>query len=223
MTKKRIAILISGRGSNMLALAQAMKEGKINGEVCTVLSNKGDAQGIVTAKELGLPARALDKKSFPSRQDYEKELMKELQASQPDLVVLAGFLHILGEEIISRYYGKMINIHPSLLPKYPGLHTHDKVIEAKEKFHGLSIHYTNNDLDAGPMILQKAIEILPHDSADSLAERLLPFEHSCLVKVISWAASDRLQLTAEDRVQLDDKVIPADGIKLTTKEDTSDL
>lgn len=222
MNHKKIAILISGRGSTMLKLAQAMQQGKINGKICTIISNKSNAVGIIKAQKLNLPAKAIDKKSFAKRSDFEQELLKELQKVNPDLIVLAGFMHILGREIISHYYGKLINIHPSLLPKHPGLHAHRKVIEAGDKLHGLTIHYVNDQLDAGPVILQKAIKVLPNDTQDSLAMRLLEFEHNCLIEVVSWISQDRLYLNSDGQIQIDNKIITG-GIKLSPQENIDSL
>lgn len=215
MSKKRLAILISGRGSNMLSLYQAVAQGKINGEVCLVLSNKEDSAGLSKARELDLVTRVVLKKKFNSRDGFDDALLQALNRSQPDLVVLAGFTHILGNELVNAYYGKMINIHPSLLPKYPGLDTHGQVIANGDKQHGLSIHYVSNELDAGPMIMQQTVDVLPDDDASSLATRLLVEEHKCLAQVVQLLAQDRIKLDATtdpNQVLFDNQPLPPQGI-----------
>lgn len=185
MSKKRLAILISGRGSNMLAVAEAVKQGKIDAEICLVLSNKKDAAGIQAAKDRGLPTQVLERDKSLSRPEYDQQLLNEISNAKPDLIILAGFMYILGKEVIDAYPNRIINIHPSLLPKYPGLHTHRKVIANGDKQHGLSIHYVTAELDAGPIIMQKTIDVIDGDDEHTLAERLLPHEHSCLVEAIA--------------------------------------
>lgn len=185
MPNKRLAILISGRGSNMLAVADAVKQGAIDAEICLVLSNKQAAAGLTSAKDQGLPTHVLEKTEALSRAEYDQQLLQAITAAKPDLIVLAGFMYILGKQLIDAYPNKIINIHPSLLPKYPGLHTHRKVIANGDKQHGLTIHYVTAELDAGPIIMQKQIDVMDSDDEESLAARLLPYEHECLVKAVA--------------------------------------
>ena len=194
---KRLAILISGRGSNMLALADAVARQEIKAEIVLVLSNRADAAGLNKAKERGLPVAAVNRKDFPNRAAFDEQLLAELQSAKPDLVVLAGFMHILSPQVVEAFYGRMINIHPSLLPKYPGLDTHARALANGDKEHGLSIHYVSAEVDAGPIISQHKIEVLPDDTADSLAERLLEQEHVCLVRAVKDIVDGRVRLDTE--------------------------
>lgn len=185
----QLAILISGRGSNMLAVADAVKSGEIDATICLVLSNKENALGIEEAARRGLPTQVLTKDKSIGRAEYDKQLLDAVTSAKPDLIVLAGFIYILDKELVDAYSGKMINIHPSLLPKYPGLHTHRKVIANGDKQHGLTIHYVTSELDSGPIIMQRAIDVLAEDDEHTLAARLLPYEHSCLVETVAGIAN----------------------------------
>ena len=206
MTKKRLAILISGRGSNMLALATAVKRGEIDAEICMVMSDRADAAGLIKARELGLPTEIMERQDFSLRSDFDRGLLTALNLVKPDLVVLAGFMHVLGTEVVDAYYGRMINIHPSLLPKYPGLGTHDQVIRNGDKKHGLTVHYVSSEPDAGPIIMQQEIDVLSDDNKQSLAGRLLEYEHKCLIKVTALLCADRISLDLSSRqVFLDSK------------------
>lgn len=201
MSKPRLAILISGRGSNMLAVADAVKQNKIAADICLVLSNKEDAPGIAEAAKRGLPTQILERgagiNKGGNRDEYDEQLLNAVDKAQPDLVLLAGFMYIIGEKLVETYYGRMINIHPSLLPKYPGLNTHKRALANSDKLHGLTIHYVTNDLDAGPIIMQKSIEVMAGDNEDSLAARLLSYEHSCLVDTMALIVQQRIKLVTD--------------------------
>ncbi|MBE8182413.1 MAG: phosphoribosylglycinamide formyltransferase, partial [Candidatus Portiera sp.] len=148
--------------------------------------NKGSAAGIDEATRRGLPTQVIEKNQTLSRAEYDDELLAALTSAKPDLIILAGFMHVLGKKVVDAYQGKMINIHPSLLPKYPGLNTHRQALANGDKQHGLTIHYVTPELDAGPIIMQKSIDLLPGDDEQTLTKRLLPYEHRCLVESVAF-------------------------------------
>ena len=159
---KKIVVLISGSGSNLEAIIESCAAKKINGRVIHVISNNPDAYGLTRAAKFNIPSTIIDHKKFSSRIDFENSLEEFLDMLSPDLIVLAGFMRVLGPKITTKFSNKMINLHPSLLPKYPGLHTHEKVLENKDPCHGISIHYVSPELDAGPLIAQGFILSLIH-------------------------------------------------------------
>lgn len=187
--KFRIAILISGNGSNLQAIIDAVNQGTINAEIVLVLSNKAEAYGLTRAHRANLPTQVLLNTDYASRDEYDAALKKILDQYQPDLIVLAGFMRILSENFVSHFQGKLINIHPSLLPKYKGLNTHQRVLDAGDKLHGVTIHYVTSDLDGGPIIEQVSLEILPNDTAESLEERIHQLEHKLYPQVIAKLAN----------------------------------
>lgn len=173
----RIGILISGRGSNMQSLHKAMQEDDFPAELVLVLANKSDAAGLDYAREHGIAAIAIDHRDYEERKDFEADLDKALRAAQVDVICLAGFMRILSPFFVCRWPGKILNIHPSLLPSFAGLHTHKRALEAGCKLHGCSVHVVTEELDDGPIVGQAAIPVLDGDTADSLAERMLTVEH----------------------------------------------
>ena len=174
---KRVAILISGGGSNMVALVQAMT-GDFPARPVLVFSNNPDASGLAKAVALGVPTAAVDHRPFGrDRAAFEAELSRALDAAQPDIICLAGFMRILTPDFVRRYQGRMLNIHPSLLPKYPGLHTHARALEAGDAEAGCTVHEVTADLDAGPILAQSRVPILPGDTGDTLAAKVLVAEH----------------------------------------------
>lgn len=175
--KKRIAILISGRGSNMGALIAACMDPAFPGEVAAVISNRADAAGLETAKRHGIAVHAIDQKAYPSREAHEAAVLAALDAAQPDILCLAGYMRLLTADFVRRFEGRMINIHPSLLPLFPGLDTHARAIAAGMRVHGCTVHYVTERMDEGPIIAQAAVAIEPGDSAEILADRLLAAEH----------------------------------------------
>ena len=187
---KRIVILISGRGSNM----QAILEAKLPVQVAAVIANKEDAGGLQTAASHGIPTAVLSHKGYPSREAFDADLAKLIDSYQPDLVVLAGFMRILSADLVRHFAGRMINIHPSLLPKYQGLHTHQRAIEAGDDEHGASVHFVTEELDGGPVILQARVPIFEGDSADEVAARVQVQEHSIYPLVVQWFCEGRLQM-----------------------------
>ncbi len=178
MAKTKTAILISGRGSNMTALIKASKVDDYPADIKLVVSNRPDALGLAAAKSLGVEAVALDHKLFKSRNAFEKDLNDLLQKHNIEFVVCAGFMRILGKEIVRKWTGRMINIHPSLLPKYKGLNTHQRAINAGDKKHGCTVHWVSKGVDDGEIIAQAELTIRDGDSADLLAQRVRTLEHT---------------------------------------------
>lgn len=195
---KSIVILISGRGSNMEAiLASALPL-----EIRAVISNRPDAKGLETAKKLGVRAIAMDHKAYASREAFDEALAKQIDELKPDYIVLAGFMRILSEPFIKRYAKRIINIHPSLLPAFPGLRTHKAAIEAGVKIHGATVHFVTPKLDYGPIISQAAVRVTPDDTEDSLAARVLAAEHQLYPQVLRWLGEGRVDLKSSGVVQI---------------------
>ncbi|MFD3189613.1 phosphoribosylglycinamide formyltransferase [Sedimentitalea sp. HM32M-2] len=192
MSHKRVAILISGGGSNMVALLDSMV-GDHPARPCLVLSNDADAGGLVKARARGVPVASVDHRPFRGdRAAFEAELMKPLIAAAPDILCLAGFMRVLTANFVSHWQGRMLNIHPSLLPKYKGLHTHERALAAGDTEHGCSVHEVTAALDDGPILGQARVRILPGDTPDSLAARVLVQEHRLYPAVLRrFAARDR--------------------------------
>ncbi|WP_041366751.1 phosphoribosylglycinamide formyltransferase [Methylophaga frappieri] len=177
MTKARLVVLISGRGSNMQSLISAIENDELEAEIVAVISNRPDAAGLQSASDAGINTEAIDHKDFASRDAFDKKLAEVVDHFQPDFVILAGFMRILTADFVNHFAGRLINIHPSLLPKFKGLHTHQRAIEAGEKEHGASVHFVTETLDDGPVILQASVPVLPADTPDTLAARVLVEEH----------------------------------------------
>jgi phosphoribosylglycinamide formyltransferase-1 len=197
-----IVVLISGGGSNLQTIIDRIADNTINAEICAVISNKPDAYGIKRAQKANIPTEIIDHSQYDSRESFDAELTRRIEKYQPELIVLAGFMRILSDDFVNHFYGKMINIHPSLLPKYRGLHTHKRALDAGDSQHGLSIHYVSAKLDGGPVILQKTVPVLENDTESSLAERVLAQEHIAYPQVIQWFSQGRLQLI-DNQVILD--------------------
>ncbi len=193
---KRILVLISGNGSNLQTILDGCAGGKIAGEVVGVISNKADAYGLVRAKEAGVATAILAQQQFASREEYDAALLAQMADYQPDLVVLAGFMRILSADLVRHFAGRMINIHPSLLPKYQGLHTHQRAIDAGDDEHGASVHFVTEELDGGPVILQARVPIFEGDDAGEVAARVQVQEHSIYPLVVQWFCEGRLQMRA---------------------------
>ncbi len=191
---KNIVVLISGNGSNLQAIINACRANKITGNVVAVLSNKADAYGLERAKIADIPAYFIDPTLYNDRADYDKALIEQIDAYQPDIVVLAGFMRILSPDFVTHYQHKLLNIHPSLLPKYPGLHTHRQVLANKDAFHGVTVHFVTEKLDGGPMIIQARIPVLPDDTEQSLQTRIQAEEYRIYPLAIGWLADERLKM-----------------------------
>ena len=193
---KNIVILISGGGSNMKAIVQRAQQQawEANGlaRIAAVVSNRADAGGLTFAAEQGIPTVVLSHKDFASREAYDAALMAKMDAFMPDLVVLAGFMRILTPEFTNHYARRMLNIHPSILPNFKGLHTHEQALAAGVKVHGATVHGVTAELDHGPIVMQSSVAVLPDDTADTLAARVLKTEHIIYPQVVQWFIEDGL-------------------------------
>ena len=207
----RIAVLISGRGSNMHALIDACNSGALPAEVCLVISNRADAEGLRSAREAGIETACIAHADFPDREAFDSALVARLQQAQPDLVALAGFMRILTPVFITPFAGRLLNIHPSLLPKYPGLHTHQRAIDAGDSEAGSTVHFVTPELDSGPPVLQARVPIQTHDTAESLALRVLEMEHAIYPLAARWFLQGRLTLDKQG-AHFDGQKIPANGL-----------
>ncbi|NQZ54057.1 MAG: phosphoribosylglycinamide formyltransferase [Piscirickettsiaceae bacterium] len=182
--KPAVVILISGRGSNMISIVEATEDKNLPITVAAVISNRPDAAGINYAKKRGIATAIIDHKEFTSRELFDQALALEIDKYAPELIVLAGFMRILTTEFVEHFAGKLINIHPSLLPKFKGLHTHQRAIDAGDKEHGASVHFVTAELDDGPVVLQARVPVLADDTASTLANRVLEQEHSLYPEAI---------------------------------------
>ena len=205
---KRLVILISGRGSNMSAILDAVGNGKIDGEVMAVISNRTDAAGLALAADRGIATMAIDHRAYPDRDAFETALTAAIDAHAPDLIVLAGFMRILSPAFVDRYAGRMINIHPSLLPTYPGLDTHSRALADGVRIHGCTVHFVTGDVDHGPIIAQASVPVRNDDDAKTLAARVLEAEHRTLVAAVGWYCAGRLVI---------------DGARVRVKNEHADL
>jgi formyltetrahydrofolate-dependent phosphoribosylglycinamide formyltransferase len=184
--KSRLAILLSGRGSNFEAIADAVAGGAIpKAEIVAILSDVPDAPGLDRARERGLPAFAVDPRRYPDRRAHEGEMLRRLNEARPDLVCLAGFMRLLSPEFVARWRGRILNIHPALLPKFPGLGVQRRALEAGEKESGCTVHFVDEGTDTGPIVLQRRVPILPWDTEESLSARILEQEHVAYPEAIS--------------------------------------
>jgi len=210
MTACSVVVLISGNGSNLQAIIDASAGSGYR--VSGVISNKADAYGLERAARAGIPTRVLSHRDFADRESFDQQLIREIDAFAPDLVVLAGFMRILSGGFVQHYAGRLLNIHPSLLPDYRGTHTHERVLEAGETQHGVSVHFVTEELDGGPVILQTVVPVDPADTRDLLAARIARQEHLIYPRVVSWFAAGRLQMQ-DDAALLDGERLPGTGIR----------
>lgn len=192
---KNIVILISGRGSNMEAIVQACAQQNWSARIAAVISNKATAGGLEFAASHGIATAVVDHKQFDSREAFDTELARVIDSYQPDLVVLAGFMRILTEGFVRHYDGRLLNIHPSLLPAFPGLHTHERAIEAGCKLAGATVHLVTPELDHGPIVIQAAVPVLPGDTGDTLSARVLKQEHQIYPRAVRWFVDGDLTVT----------------------------
>jgi phosphoribosylglycinamide formyltransferase 1 len=192
---KRIVILISGRGSNMRSIVQACAAERWPARVEAVIANRPDAAGLAWAAEQGIARAVVDHRTFASRDDFDAALARAIDAHAPDLVVLAGFMRILGAAFVRRYEGRMLNIHPSLLPAFTGLHTHRRAIEAGCKLAGVTVHFVTAELDHGPIVMQAAVPVLPDDDEDALSARVLAQEHVIYPRAVRWFVQGQLRVS----------------------------
>jgi len=202
-----IVVLISGNGTNLQAIIDAVRRGELAAEIRAVISNRPQAFGLERARRAGIPAETVDHTRYPDRNDFDAALRAMIDRYQPALVILAGFMRILTPEFVTHYHGRMLNIHPSLLPAFRGLDTHRRALAAGAKAHGASVHFVTVELDGGPVIIQQQVPILPGDDAGTLAARVQTAEHRLYPRVIQWFA--------EGRIGLRDNRVVFDGTPLT--------
>lgn len=196
---KSIVILVSGRGSNMQAIVDAAIPGA---RIATVISNRPDASGLAFAAERGIETAVVDHKAYADRATFDQALAGCIDGYRPDLVVLAGFMRVLTDDFVRRYEGRLINIHPSLLPSFPGLHTHRRALEAGVRVHGATVHFVTATLDCGPIIVQAVVPVLPGDDEARLAARVLAQEHRIYPQAVRWFVDGRLSVDGQGRVHL---------------------
>lgn len=208
--RKKLVVLISGSGSNLQAIIDACLQDASQAEVVAVISNCPSAYGLTRAEKAGIPTLVLDHRQFTERSVFDSHLQDMIDAWQPDIVALAGFMRILTPQLVEHFAGRMLNIHPSLLPRYPGLHTHRRVLEAGDKEHGATVHFVTPELDGGPAIVQARVPVDSTDSEASLAQKVIAREHIIYPLAIHWLANDRLQLDA-NLALLDNTPLPPGG------------
>ncbi len=208
--KARLVVLISGSGSNLQAFIDATQNGTLDADICAVFSNRADAYGLQRATDAGITAAAIDHRQFDSREAFDAELLARVLHHEPDLILLAGFMRILTPVFVSPLQGRLLNIHPSLLPKYPGLHTHQRALDNGDTEHGVTVHFVTQELDSGAAIVQASVPVLPGDDASALAQRVLQREHIIYPLAASWFISGRLRLQGCE-AKLDGNVLPSTG------------
>ncbi len=198
----RIVVLASGDGSNFQVIAEAIAAGRIQGQLVGLICNRKQARVVERAQTLGVRTEVIDHQDHPDRNSFEQTMLAVLQRWQPDLIVLAGFMRVLSASFVQRFSGQIINIHPSLLPAYKGLNTHQHVLNAGDRLHGCSVHFVIAALDAGTVIAQSLLEVRPQDTVDSLAQRVHQLEHELYPRIIGWIAAGRVALLG-NQVYLD--------------------
>ena len=213
--KVRAVVLISGSGSNLQAFIDQTNDGALPIEISMVVSNRPDVLGLERAEKAGIKSLCIDHTNFESRESFDQELMTHIDAAQADIVILAGFMRILTEQFVNHYANRLVNIHPSLLPKYPGNNTHERVLAAGDQWHGASIHFVVPEVDAGPIILQGRLAIEADDTPSSLQQKIHKIEHQLYPKAIQWFA--------EGRLTIDKKTVLLDGKKSAIQLQTFDL
>jgi len=204
--KTGIVVLISGNGSNLQAIIDAMETSGLPVAIRAVISNRSSAYGLQRAARANIHTQTIDDRDYPNRASYETVLQTAIDSYAPDLIVLAGYMRILSPGFVSHYEGRMMNIHPSLLPHFRGLHTHRRALEARVSEHGASVHFVTKELDGGPLIVQARVPVLPDDDADRLAKRVLAMEHRIYPLAIRWYAEGRLRMR-DGQPCLDDKLL----------------
>lgn len=212
----RVVVLISGSGSNLQALIDGVAQGELPVEIAAVVSNRPEVMGLTRAQTAGIPTQVLDHKNFATRDDFDAELIRIIDTYTPELVVLAGFMRILTPAFTAHYLGRMLNIHPSLLPKYQGLHTHQRAIDAGETHHGVSVHFVTAELDGGPVAIQAKVPVLATDDATSLAKRVQQQEHVIYPMAVKWFAEGRLKMVG-GKAELDGELLGEGGYQIEAK------
>ncbi len=199
--RKRVVVLLSGRGSNMIALLDAAKASDYPADIVAVLSDKDDAGGLTIARERGLAAEAVTRTGFASKAAHEAALIEAIEAQAPDLICLAGYMRLLSADFVRRYAGRILNIHPSLLPLFPGLDTHQRAVDAGVRLHGCTVHFVDEGMDEGAIVAQAAVPVLPNDTAATLSARVLTAEHRLYPQALALVASARAWLGADGRTE----------------------
>jgi len=210
-----VVVLISGSGSNLQALIDSIAHDGNPAHISAVISNRADAYGLERAKQAGIATTVLDHKQFDGREAFDAALVEAIDAFDPQLVVLAGFMRILTPGFVRHYAGRLLNIHPSLLPKYKGLHTHQRALDAGDSEHGCSVHFVSEELDGGPLVVQAVVPVQSDDSPSSLAQRVHEQEHVIYPLAVRWFAEGRLQLAAQGAM-LDEQLLPSTGHLIRT-------
>ncbi len=213
----QIVVLISGSGSNLQAIIDNIASKEIDANIAAVISNRPGVKGLERAEQAGIATHVLDHKEYESRETFDVAMMRQIDDHQPDLIVLAGFMRILTSDFVRHYEGRMLNIHPSLLPKYRGLHTHQRALDAGDSEHGVTVHFVTEELDGGPLILQAIVPVCDGDSADDLAERVLKQEHIIYPMAIKWFSEGRLSFQ-NGQVSIDNQPLPGNGLQLDSRE-----
>ena len=206
----KLCVLISGNGSNLQAIIDNISAEKLDAEICGVISNRPNAYGLTRAQEAGIKAICLDHMQHDSRESYDKALQAEIESLNPDYIVLAGFMRILTPEFVNTFSGKLVNIHPSLLPKYTGLNTHQQAIDNGDEEHGVSVHFVTPELDGGPVIIQSRVPVFEDDTAVDLADRVQEQERRIYPLVLSWFSAGRLKMV-NNKAILDEQELPESG------------
>ena len=201
-----LVVLISGSGSNLQAIIDQCANNSINASICRVISNKTDVKGLARAEDAGIATQVIDHTQYADREAFDAALIEVIDQCNPDLVVLAGFMRILTEGFVTHFKGRLINIHPSLLPKYQGLNTHQRAIDAGDSEAGASVHFVTEELDGGPVIAQAKVPVEANDTSEALAKRVLTVEHGIFPAVIGWFADKRLQLD-NNQIMFDQKTL----------------
>ena len=207
-----VVVLVSGRGSNLQAIINAAARGELPADIRAVISSDPGAPALARARTAGIPTHVVNHRDFTTRELFDQTLMQRIDAYQPQLVVLAGFMRILGRGFIDHYAGRLLNIHPSLLPAFPGLNTHARALQSGASYHGASVHFVTHEVDGGPVILQAAVPVFPDDAPETLAERVLMEEHRIYPLAIGWFLAGRLSI-ADGRVLLDGQQRPEQGLQ----------
>jgi phosphoribosylglycinamide formyltransferase-1 len=213
MADCNVVVLISGSGSNLQALIDSIAQDGNSARICAVISNRADAYGLQRAQAAGIATRVLDHKQFDGREAFDAALVECIDGFAPQLVILAGFMRILTPAFVSHYSGRLLNIHPSLLPKYKGLHTHQRALEAGDREHGCSVHFVTEELDGGPLVVQAIVPVQSDDTPDSLAQRVHAEEHRIYPLAMRWFAEGRLRLGGTG-AELDGQALPPCGQQL---------
>lgn len=206
----KLCVLISGNGSNLQSMIDYIDAGKLNAEIACVISNRPNAFGLTRAENSGIPNLCIDHTQYPDREDYDRALKAKIEEYSPDCVVLAGFMRILTPDFVEYFSGKLLNIHPSLLPKYKGLNTHQRAIDNGDTEHGVSVHFVTPELDGGPVIIQSRVPVFEDDDSSTLASRVQEQERDLYPLVLRWFCEGRLTMN-QNKAILDDQVLPEQG------------